>query len=186
MKTSWRKRKRRRSCFEQGLVQSVTYGSVCVGGVEVLEWELANTSLSFQPQYMCEAMLILGKLHYVEGSYRDAVSMYARAGIDDISVEDKPLYQMRLLSEAFVIKGSCGCLFGLPHCPAGPLCSWAPGTGSSTPRGVTNMLREGLEAVSQMLTPGHGYTVLFKEGCSGQPIVQGLVESGSHPGFVDN
>lgn len=57
------------------------------------------------PQYMCEAMLILGKLHYVEGSYRDAVSMYARAGIDDISVEDKPLYQMRLLAEAFVIKG---------------------------------------------------------------------------------
>ncbi|XP_006524265.1 tetratricopeptide repeat protein 7A isoform X3 [Mus musculus] len=57
------------------------------------------------PQYMCEAMLILGKLHYVEGSYRDAVSMYARAGIDDISVENKPLYQMRLLSEAFVIKG---------------------------------------------------------------------------------
>lgn len=112
--------------------------------IEVLEWELANTSLSFQPQYMCEAMLILGKLHYVEGSYRDAVSMYARAGIDDISVEDKPLYQMRLLSEAFVIKGSCGCLFGLPHCPAGPLCSWAPGTGSSTPRGVTQHVGGGV------------------------------------------
>ncbi|XP_028620915.1 tetratricopeptide repeat protein 7A [Grammomys surdaster] len=57
------------------------------------------------PQYMCEAMLILGKLHYVESSYRDAISMYARAGIGDISVENKPLYQMRLLSEAFVIKG---------------------------------------------------------------------------------
>ncbi|XP_020034876.2 tetratricopeptide repeat protein 7A isoform X1 [Castor canadensis] len=57
------------------------------------------------PQYMCEAMLILGKLHYVEGSYRDAISMYARAGIDDMSVENKPLYQMRLLAEAFVIKG---------------------------------------------------------------------------------
>ncbi|XP_015335180.1 tetratricopeptide repeat protein 7A isoform X8 [Marmota marmota marmota] len=57
------------------------------------------------PQYMSEAMLILGKLHYVEGSYRDAISMYARAGIDDMSVENKPLYQMRLLSEAFVIKG---------------------------------------------------------------------------------
>lgn len=69
-------------------------------------WEPVNTSLSFQPQYMCEAMLILGKLHYVEGSYRDAVSMYARAGIDDIAMENKPLYQMRLLSEAFVIKGS--------------------------------------------------------------------------------
>ncbi|XP_054422883.1 tetratricopeptide repeat protein 7A [Pteronotus mesoamericanus] len=57
------------------------------------------------PQYMCEAMLILGKLHYVEGSYRDAISMYARAGIDDLSVNNKPLYQMRLLAEAFVIKG---------------------------------------------------------------------------------
>ncbi|XP_016072461.1 PREDICTED: tetratricopeptide repeat protein 7A isoform X1 [Miniopterus natalensis] len=57
------------------------------------------------PQYMCEAMLILGKLHYVEGSYRDAISMYARAGIDDMSVENKPLYQMRLLAEALVIKG---------------------------------------------------------------------------------
>ncbi|XP_037017075.2 tetratricopeptide repeat protein 7A isoform X1 [Artibeus jamaicensis] len=57
------------------------------------------------PRYMCEAMLILGKLHYVEGSYREAISMYARAGIDDLSVDTKPLYQMRLLAEAFVIKG---------------------------------------------------------------------------------
>lgn len=84
-------------------------------------------SLSYQPQYMREAMLILGKLHYVEGSYRDAISMYARAGIDNMSVENKPLYQMRLLAEAFVIKGRCGCRLGLPipmpvllH--SGPLC----------------------------------------------------------------
>ncbi|XP_078505784.1 tetratricopeptide repeat protein 7A [Lissotriton helveticus] len=57
------------------------------------------------PKYLTEAMLILGKLHYIEGSYRDATSMYARAGIDDISVEDEPLYRMRLVTEAFVIKG---------------------------------------------------------------------------------
>ena len=57
-------------------------------------------------------MLIQGKLHYVEGSYRDAISMYARAGIDDMSMENKPLYQMRLLAEAFVIKGRCGCSWG--------------------------------------------------------------------------
>ncbi|XP_074845752.1 tetratricopeptide repeat protein 7A isoform X1 [Carettochelys insculpta] len=57
------------------------------------------------PKYMTEAMLILGKLHYVEGSYRDAVSMYARAGIDDISIENEPLYFLRLVTEAFVIKG---------------------------------------------------------------------------------
>lgn len=59
----------------------------------------------FQPKYMTEAMLILGKLHYVEGSYRDAISMYAKAGIDDLSTKDEPLYMLRLVAEAFVIKG---------------------------------------------------------------------------------
>ncbi|XP_075605174.1 tetratricopeptide repeat protein 7A isoform X5 [Balearica regulorum gibbericeps] len=58
-----------------------------------------------RPKYMTEAMLILGKLHYVEGSYRDAISMYARAGIDDFSTKDEPLYVLRLVTEAFVIKG---------------------------------------------------------------------------------
>ncbi|XP_028580685.2 tetratricopeptide repeat protein 7A [Podarcis muralis] len=57
------------------------------------------------PKDLTEAMLILAKLHYVEGSYRDALSMYARAGLDDIAVEKKPLYMLRLLTEAFVIKG---------------------------------------------------------------------------------
>ncbi|NXD75405.1 TTC7A protein, partial [Halcyon senegalensis] len=60
---------------------------------------------NLRPKYMTEAMLILGKLHYVEGSYRDAISMYARAGIDDLSTKDEPLYVLRLVTEAFVIKG---------------------------------------------------------------------------------
>ncbi|NXJ11107.1 TTC7A protein, partial [Odontophorus gujanensis] len=58
-----------------------------------------------RPKYMTEAVLILGKLHYVEGSYRDAISMYAKAGIDDLSTKDEPLYMLRLVAEAFVIKG---------------------------------------------------------------------------------
>ncbi|NXH49953.1 TTC7A protein, partial [Dicaeum eximium] len=58
-----------------------------------------------RPKYMTEAMLILGKLHYVEGCYRDAISMYAKAGIDDLSTRDEPLYVLRLITEAFVIKG---------------------------------------------------------------------------------
>ncbi|XP_056344712.1 tetratricopeptide repeat protein 7A isoform X2 [Oenanthe melanoleuca] len=58
-----------------------------------------------RPKYMTEAMLILGKLHYVEGCYRDAISMYAKAGIDDLSTKDEPLYVLRMLTEAFVIKG---------------------------------------------------------------------------------
>lgn len=51
-------------------------------------------------------MLILAKLHYAEGSYRDALSMYARAGLEDVAVEKTPLYMLRLLTEAFVIKGN--------------------------------------------------------------------------------
>lgn len=73
-----------------------------------LVFHLASTfSLSppFQPKYMTEAMLILGKLHYVEGCYRDAISMYAKAGIDDLSTKEEPLYMLRLITEAFVIKG---------------------------------------------------------------------------------
>ncbi|NWW58134.1 TTC7A protein, partial [Ifrita kowaldi] len=58
-----------------------------------------------RPKYMTEAMLILGKLHYVEGCYRDAISMYAKAGLDDLSAKDEPLYMLRLITEAFVIKG---------------------------------------------------------------------------------
>ncbi|NXH86717.1 TTC7A protein, partial [Edolisoma coerulescens] len=58
-----------------------------------------------RPKYMTEAMLILGKLHYAEGCYRDAISMYAKAGLDDLSTTDEPLYMLRLITEAFVIKG---------------------------------------------------------------------------------
>ncbi|NXN18541.1 TTC7A protein, partial [Indicator maculatus] len=58
-----------------------------------------------RPKYMIEAMLILGKLHYVEGSYRDAISMYAKAGIDDLSTKGEPLYMLRMVAEAFAIKG---------------------------------------------------------------------------------
>ncbi|XP_040286244.1 tetratricopeptide repeat protein 7A isoform X1 [Bufo bufo] len=57
------------------------------------------------PHYMTEALLILGKLHYCEGSYRDAVSMYARSGFEHLSLDDEPLYKMRLFAEAFLIKG---------------------------------------------------------------------------------
>ncbi|XP_072367156.1 tetratricopeptide repeat protein 7A-like isoform X2 [Scyliorhinus torazame] len=58
-----------------------------------------------QHNLMTEAILILAKLHFVEGSYRDALSMYARIGIDDLCIEDEPLYKKRLLAEASVIKG---------------------------------------------------------------------------------
>uniref|UniRef100_A0A5F8H100 Tetratricopeptide repeat protein 7A n=1 Tax=Monodelphis domestica TaxID=13616 RepID=A0A5F8H100_MONDO len=100
--------------LEQCLKENIAYIKECVPLVEknlpqICEAKKYLTSIlnkgKLSPQYMREAMLILGKLHYVEGYYRDAVSMYALAGIDSMSVENGPLYQMRLVTEAFVIKG---------------------------------------------------------------------------------
>lgn len=62
-----------------------------------------------QHNLMAEAILTLAKLHFVEGSYRDALSMYARGGIDDLCVDDEPLYKKRLLAEAYVIKARTTC-----------------------------------------------------------------------------
>ncbi|XP_041107326.1 tetratricopeptide repeat protein 7A isoform X2 [Polyodon spathula] len=58
-----------------------------------------------QPKYLNEAMLVLAKLHYVEGSPRDALSMYARVGLESFAMENQQLYQSRLLAEALLIKG---------------------------------------------------------------------------------
>ncbi|XP_036402492.1 tetratricopeptide repeat protein 7A [Megalops cyprinoides] len=57
------------------------------------------------PRYVNEALLLMAKLHYVQGRYRDAQGMCARVGIDDLTRDEQPLYHLRLLAEAFVIKG---------------------------------------------------------------------------------
>ncbi|XP_077092476.1 tetratricopeptide repeat protein 7A isoform X1 [Siphateles boraxobius] len=58
-----------------------------------------------EPHYLNEALLLLAKVHYVQGRYRDAQGMCARAGVDDFSRHEQPVYQLRMLAEAFVIKG---------------------------------------------------------------------------------
>ncbi|TRY88729.1 hypothetical protein DNTS_029667 [Danionella cerebrum] len=58
-----------------------------------------------EPHYLNEALLLLAKVHYVQGCYRDAQGMCARAGVDDFSQNEQPVYQLRMLAEAFVIKG---------------------------------------------------------------------------------
>lgn len=118
---------------------------------------------------MCEAMLILGKLHYMEGSYRDAISMYARAGIDDMSVGSKPLYRMRLLAEAFVIKGRYGHLLGLPTLMPSSLHSGppVPGAGCSC-RAADAVLRVGLPGrCPRYITPGSAQALTCQVETSG-------------------
>ncbi|KAI4888635.1 hypothetical protein NFI96_027073, partial [Prochilodus magdalenae] len=58
-----------------------------------------------EPRYLNEALLLLAKVHYVQGCYRDAQGMCARAGIEEFTRDEQPVYHLRLLAEAFVIKG---------------------------------------------------------------------------------
>uniref|UniRef100_A0AAV2JNC5 Tetratricopeptide repeat protein 7 N-terminal domain-containing protein n=1 Tax=Knipowitschia caucasica TaxID=637954 RepID=A0AAV2JNC5_KNICA len=69
---------------------------------------LLNTALSrgrLTPRYLNEALLLMAKVHYVQGRYRDAQGMCARVGLEELTQDDQPIYHLRLLAEAFVIKG---------------------------------------------------------------------------------
>ncbi|XP_055018591.1 LOW QUALITY PROTEIN: tetratricopeptide repeat protein 7A [Boleophthalmus pectinirostris] len=69
---------------------------------------LLNTILSrgrLTPRYLNEALLLMAKVHYVQGRYRDAQGMCARVGLEELTQDDQPVYHLRLLAEAFVIKG---------------------------------------------------------------------------------
>ncbi|XP_064788266.1 tetratricopeptide repeat protein 7A-like isoform X2 [Oncorhynchus masou masou] len=57
------------------------------------------------PRHLNEALLLMAKIHYVQGHYRDAQGMCARVGIDELTGDEQPVYHLRLLAEAFVIKG---------------------------------------------------------------------------------
>lgn len=54
----------------------------------------------------------MAKVHYAQGRYRDAQGMCARVGLEELTQDDQPTYHLRLLAEAFVIKGA-HCLHAL-------------------------------------------------------------------------
>ncbi|KAL2083785.1 hypothetical protein ACEWY4_021558 [Coilia grayii] len=58
-----------------------------------------------EPKYFNEALLLMAKVHYAQGRFRDSQGMCARAGIEELMRDERPLYHLRLLAEAFVIKG---------------------------------------------------------------------------------
>ncbi|OCT65082.1 tetratricopeptide repeat protein 7B isoform X1 [Xenopus laevis] len=56
---------------------------------------------------MQEVNLLMAKLNYVEGDYREALSVYARVGLDDLQLVASPAYKLRMIAEAFSTKGLC-------------------------------------------------------------------------------
>ncbi|KAM9294159.1 tetratricopeptide repeat protein 7B isoform 2-T2 [Gastrophryne carolinensis] len=68
---------------------------------------------NLKSELMQEANLIMAKLNYMEGDYREALRLYAWVALDDIPLVAVPPYKLRMIAEAFSIKGLC--LEKLPH-----------------------------------------------------------------------
>ncbi|XP_041121780.1 tetratricopeptide repeat protein 7B isoform X3 [Polyodon spathula] len=62
---------------------------------------------NLKSEYMQEASLIMAKLNYVEGSYREALSNYFKVGLDDLQLVGIPVYRLSMIAEAYATKGLC-------------------------------------------------------------------------------
>ncbi|XP_065541808.1 tetratricopeptide repeat protein 7B isoform X2 [Lathamus discolor] len=62
---------------------------------------------NLKPEFLQEANLIMAKLNYVEGDYKEALNTYARVGVDDLQLTSVPPYRLRMIAEAYSTKGLC-------------------------------------------------------------------------------
>ncbi|XP_074764638.1 tetratricopeptide repeat protein 7B isoform X5 [Athene noctua] len=62
---------------------------------------------NLKPEFLQEANLIMAKLNYVEGDYKEALNTYARVGVDDLPLAAVPPYRLRMIAEAYSTKGLC-------------------------------------------------------------------------------
>ncbi|KAM4662604.1 tetratricopeptide repeat protein 7B isoform 2-T2 [Discoglossus pictus] len=62
---------------------------------------------NLKPDFMQEARLIMAKLTYVEGDYKEALAIYARVVLDDLQLVACPPYKLRMIAEAYSTKGLC-------------------------------------------------------------------------------
>ncbi|XP_052001955.1 tetratricopeptide repeat protein 7B-like isoform X3 [Xyrauchen texanus] len=62
---------------------------------------------NLKPEYMQEASLILAKLCYVEGDYREALNQYGLVNLDELQLVGAPVYRLSMIAEAYATKGLC-------------------------------------------------------------------------------
>nr|XP_060612765.1 tetratricopeptide repeat protein 7B isoform X6 [Anolis sagrei ordinatus] len=62
---------------------------------------------NLKPEFLQEANLVMAKLNYVEGDYKEALNIYARTVIDDLQLVAVPPYRLRMIAEAYSTKGLC-------------------------------------------------------------------------------
>ncbi|XP_028742468.1 tetratricopeptide repeat protein 7B isoform X4 [Peromyscus maniculatus bairdii] len=62
---------------------------------------------NLKSEFLQESNLIMAKLNYVEGDYKEALNIYARVGLDDLPLTAVPPYRLRMIAEAYATKGLC-------------------------------------------------------------------------------
>ncbi|XP_031808216.1 tetratricopeptide repeat protein 7B isoform X6 [Sarcophilus harrisii] len=62
---------------------------------------------NLKSEFLQESNLIMAKLNYVEGDYKEALNIYDRVGLDDLTLTGVPPYRLRMIAEAFSTKGLC-------------------------------------------------------------------------------
>uniref|UniRef100_A0A665W7I9 Tetratricopeptide repeat protein 7 N-terminal domain-containing protein n=1 Tax=Echeneis naucrates TaxID=173247 RepID=A0A665W7I9_ECHNA len=62
---------------------------------------------NLKADYIQEASLLMAKLCYVEGEYRDALDHYNRVNLDDMQLVGAPVYRLSMIAEAYATKGLC-------------------------------------------------------------------------------
>uniref|UniRef100_A0A8C9A3J3 Tetratricopeptide repeat domain 7B n=1 Tax=Prolemur simus TaxID=1328070 RepID=A0A8C9A3J3_PROSS len=62
---------------------------------------------NLKSEFLQESNLIMAKLNYVEGDYKEALNIYARVGLDDLPLTSSPPYRLRVIAEAYATKGLC-------------------------------------------------------------------------------
>ncbi|XP_074517737.1 tetratricopeptide repeat protein 7B isoform X2 [Sebastes fasciatus] len=62
---------------------------------------------NLKADYLQEASILMAKLCYVEGEYRDALGHYSRVNMDDMQLGGAPVYRLSMIAEAYATKGLC-------------------------------------------------------------------------------
>nr|XP_019940250.1 PREDICTED: tetratricopeptide repeat protein 7B [Paralichthys olivaceus] len=62
---------------------------------------------NLKADYLQEASLLMAKLCYVEGEYRDALGHYSRVNLEDMQPAGAPVYRLSMIAEAYATKGLC-------------------------------------------------------------------------------
>ncbi|KAK7905261.1 hypothetical protein WMY93_017868 [Mugilogobius chulae] len=93
---------------------------------------------NLKPDYLQEASLLMAKLCYAEGDYKDALGHYNKVNLDELQLGGAPVYRLSMIAEAYATKGLC-----LEKVPASSPSLANRNTGSpSSNRGTTEREQE--------------------------------------------